>query len=259
MNSELIIVALMAAGGSFLSFFSGFGLGTLLLPAFLLFFPVEIAVAASAVVHMLNNVFKLFLVGKHANWKIVVPFGLFSILGAFGGAKVLELLSGDIVLHTYSLFNHSFDITLIKVVIALIVGAFAYLENSEKFKHASIGPKWMPVGGIVSGFFGGLSGHQGALRSAFLIKAGMTKEAFMGTRVVIACLVDLTRIAVYYTIIKSGLFEINKMPVVVATLAAFLGAFYGNRWMKKKELSYINRFVQVTLIIFAVCLGLGWL
>jgi uncharacterized membrane protein YfcA len=87
----------------------------------------------------------------------------------------------------------------------------------------------------------------------------MTKEAFMGTRVVIACLVDLTRIAVYYTIIRSGLFEINKLPVVVATLAAFLGAYYGNRWMKKKELSYINRFVQVTLIIFAVCLGLGWL
>jgi uncharacterized membrane protein YfcA len=259
MNSELVIVALMAAGGSFLSFFSGFGLGTLLLPAFLLFFPVEIAVAASAVVHMLNNVFKLFLVGKYANWKIVVPFGLFSILGAFGGAKVLELLSGDIVLHTYTLSNHSFDITLIKVVIAVIVGAFAYLENSEKFKHATIGPKWMPVGGIVSGFFGGLSGHQGALRSAFLIKAGMTKEAFMGTRVVIACLVDLTRIAVYYTIIKGGLFEMNKWPVVVATLAAFLGAYYGNRWMKKKELSYINRFVQVTLIIFAVCLGLGWL
>jgi uncharacterized membrane protein YfcA len=259
MNSELVIVALMAAGGSFLSFFSGFGLGTLLLPAFLLFFPVEIAVAASAVVHMLNNIFKLFLVGKYANWKIVVPFGLFSILGAFGGAKVLELLSGDIILQSYSLYGHQFDITLIKVVIAVIVGAFAYLENSEKFKHATIGPKWMPVGGIVSGFFGGLSGHQGALRSAFLIKAGMTKEAFMGTRVVIACLVDLTRLAVYYMIIQSGLFEINKMPVVVATLAAFFGAYYGNRWMKKKELSYINRFVQVTLIIFAVCLGLGWL
>ncbi|MCR4297043.1 MAG: sulfite exporter TauE/SafE family protein, partial [Elusimicrobia bacterium] len=46
-------VALIASG---LTFFSGFGLGTLLLPAFSLFFPIREAVALTAVVHALNNV-----------------------------------------------------------------------------------------------------------------------------------------------------------------------------------------------------------
>ena len=49
-------VALAAAG---LTLFSGFGLGTLLLPALLLFFPPEMAVALTAIVHFLNNIFKL--------------------------------------------------------------------------------------------------------------------------------------------------------------------------------------------------------
>ena len=47
-------VALVASG---LTFFSGFGLGTLLLPAFALFFPVALAVAMTAVVHFLTGLF----------------------------------------------------------------------------------------------------------------------------------------------------------------------------------------------------------
>lgn len=56
--SYLIIcsVAFVASG---LTFFSGFGLGTLLLPAFALFFTVEKAIALTAVVHFLNGLFKL--------------------------------------------------------------------------------------------------------------------------------------------------------------------------------------------------------
>jgi len=38
---------------------SGFGLGTLLLPVFALFFPLPVAIAATALVHLANNFFKL--------------------------------------------------------------------------------------------------------------------------------------------------------------------------------------------------------
>jgi len=52
--------ALLAAG---LTMYSGFGLGTLMLPVFALFFPVEMAVVATALVHGANNVFKVSLLG----------------------------------------------------------------------------------------------------------------------------------------------------------------------------------------------------
>jgi len=46
-----------------------FGLGTILTPVLAVFFPMPIAVAATAVVHLSNNLFKVFLVGRYVNKK----------------------------------------------------------------------------------------------------------------------------------------------------------------------------------------------
>ncbi|WP_324712199.1 hypothetical protein [Flavobacterium columnare] len=56
---DYIIICIVAFIGAGLTLFSGFGLGTLLLPVFGLFFPIEIAITLTALVHFLNNVFKL--------------------------------------------------------------------------------------------------------------------------------------------------------------------------------------------------------
>jgi uncharacterized membrane protein YfcA len=68
-----IIICVSAFLASALTLFSGFGLGTLLLPVFSLFFPIQTAVALTAVVHLLNNLFKLALLGKHAERAIWLP------------------------------------------------------------------------------------------------------------------------------------------------------------------------------------------
>jgi len=57
------IVALVALVAAALTLFSGFGLGSLLLPAFALFFDLDVAIAATAVVHLLNNLFKTGMLG----------------------------------------------------------------------------------------------------------------------------------------------------------------------------------------------------
>jgi len=44
--------------------------------ALTLFLPVPVAVAATAVVHLANNLFKLVLVGQKADWTVVVRFAL---------------------------------------------------------------------------------------------------------------------------------------------------------------------------------------
>jgi uncharacterized protein len=70
MTYLVVIVAAFVASG--LTFFSGFGLGTLLLPAFAFFFPAEQAVALTAVVHLLNGLFKLGLVARHADLSVAL-------------------------------------------------------------------------------------------------------------------------------------------------------------------------------------------
>lgn len=254
---EYVIIILVALSGAFLSFFSGFGLGTLLLPAFMLVFPPHVAIAASAVVHLLNNVFKLFLVAKHAHRKTVISFGLFSITGAVAGALMLNVVLRISPLHTYSLGMHTFDITWTKITIALLILVFSIMEFSPRRTPTTISARWLPAGGLLSGFFGGLSGHQGALRSAFLMNAGLSKESFMGTRVVVACLVDVTRITVYTAQIGDGWQGISPVILSSATLAAFAGAYFGNRYMKITSMEWIRKFVAVSLVLFAAALGAG--
>jgi uncharacterized membrane protein YfcA len=125
------------------------------------------------------------------------------------------------------------------------------------FKNLQFGKDKLIIGGLLSGFFGGLSGNQGALRSAFLIKSNLSKEAFVATGIVIACIVDFSRLGVYVTrFSKSGLQE-NLAPVLVATLSAFIGAYIGNVLLKKVTLKVVQNIVTVMLFILSIALGLG--
>ena len=84
-----LIVALTAFIAAGLTLYSGFGLGTMLLPVFALFFPTEMAVVATAMVHGANNVFKVSLLGRHADREVVLKFGLPAIAAAVLGALTL--------------------------------------------------------------------------------------------------------------------------------------------------------------------------
>jgi uncharacterized membrane protein YfcA len=86
MNSDLIIIILVSFGASMLTFFSGFGLGTILAPVFMFFFEPILAIAMTAIVHFLNNLFKLTLLFKSIDFKIALKFGLPAMIGSFAGS-----------------------------------------------------------------------------------------------------------------------------------------------------------------------------
>ena len=126
-----------------------------------------------------------------------------------------------------------------------------------RFASLQFDKRYLPLGGILSGFFGGLSGNQGALRSAFLIRANLTKEAFIASGVVIACLIDISRLLVYSQHIISFGDKFNYTLIIAASLSAFTGAFVGNRFLKKITIVTIQYIVAVMLLVFAVLLMLG--
>lgn len=254
---EYIIICIVAFLASILTFFSGFGLGTILLPIFALFFPIEVAIALTGVVHFFNNIFKLGLVGKNANKKVLLYFGIPAVLAAFFGAYILINITGLKPLYTYSLGQRLFEITPVKLIISIILIAFAIIELLPFIKKLKFETKHLPFGGILSGFFGGLSGHQGALRTAFLINSGLTKEAFIATTVVISSFVDFTRLGVYYKrILNSGLHD-NITLILCATISAIIGAVLGKKLLKKVTLGFIQKLVAVLLILISLALGFG--
>ena len=252
-------VALIASG---LTLFSGFGLGTLLLPAFALFYPIEIAVGATAAVHLLNNLFKLALVGRDADLGVVLRFGLPGLVAAFGGARVLALLTGLPEVYRYELFGSVHTVTPVDLVIAVLIAGFAVAELMPSRERRGFGRAWLPLGGAISGFFGGLSGHQGAMRSVFLLNCGLSKRAYIGTGVACAVLVDLARLAVYAKAFSLGAPSGNGEiwgPLSFAAAAALAGAWIGVRMIDKVTLTAVQRLVGVLLLALAVGLASGLL
>jgi len=240
-----------------MTFFTGFGLGTILTPVFAIFFPIDIAIALTGIVHLLNNIFKLGLVGKDINIKVAIKFGVPAIIFAFIGAELMIRLSDLQPLLSYYLFSTELFIYPIKIIVSILMIVFAMMEIVPSLKNIQFDANKLYIGGALSGFFGGLSGHQGAFRSAFLLKAGLSKEAFIATGVTIACLVDLTRLSVYFSKFFSAGISDNISYIIFATFSAFVGAFFGKKLLKKVTLNSLQIMVSGLIIILAVLLGMG--
>lgn len=260
---EFVIVAIVAFGAAMLTFFSGFGLGTILMPVFALFFPVEIAIALTAVVHLTNNLFKTTLIWRAINPKVVLLFAVPAAVAAFFGASALSWFSNhEMILFTYTIAGKAFYITVLKLIIGSLLIIFAFFEISKRLSKINLSRKYLPFGGLLSGFFGGLSGHQGALRSLFLLRAGLGKEGYIATGIATAVIIDISRLSVYGTSFFAKHFatlagDSSVYMMAIAILFAFAGSFIGRRALRKIELPAIHMLVGTMILVLGALLGLG--
>ncbi len=254
---EIVIISITAFLVAILTFFSGFGLGTILTPVFMIFFPVDLAIALTGIVHFFNNLFKLLLIGRKADKQVLIRFGIPAVIGAFIGSWLLLNITDLNPLFDYQMFGRTFVVFPIKFIISVLLIVFATLDLIPYFSNLQFGKDKLSVGGALSGFFGGLSGNQGALRSAFLIKAGLSKESFIASAVVVSTFVDFTRLSVYATrFTKAGLSD-NLTLVICATASAIVGAYIGNKLLKKVTLRFLQVTIAIILIIISIALGAG--
>jgi uncharacterized membrane protein YfcA/lysophospholipase L1-like esterase len=258
----LLFIAAVAFAVSFLTLFSGFGLGTLLLPAFAVVFPLDVAVAATAVVHMFNNIFKVGLLYRHAVPKVLLRFGVPAVLAAFVGAAILAGLAGQEPLLVWHLGSREAVVTPISLVMGLMILTFATLDLVPRMKKVRFDPRWLPLGGTLSGFFGGLSGHQGALRAAFLSPLELSPAAFASTQAVLATMVDASRLLIYGLAFFSGRMagvstRAQWTLVGVATLSAFGGALLGRRLLPKITVGMVRTITGCLLLLIGAGMATG--
>ena len=255
MITSIIIVAAFLA--SLLTLFSGFGLGTLLMPVVAIFFPITVAVALTAFVHLLNNLFKLAALWRDVNWPVSLKFGIPALLATIPGAFILTSLEELPKILSYQIFNMDAVVTPVKLAVGLLLILFAFAEWFSFAKKVNISAKYLPWGGILSGFFGGLSGHQGAFRSAFLLHVGLDARQFIATNAVIASLVDITRLGVYGLNIVLLMEQVDSSLIAAATVAAFAGVLAGKVGVKKVTLGAIQKLVAIMLLSLGTLLAAG--
>jgi uncharacterized membrane protein YfcA len=256
---NFILVFLVSIGASSLTFFSGFGLGTLLLPVFLTMLPVELAILATALVHFSNSIFKFIFLFRHVDRKTFFLFGTPAIVASFFGALLVKNLYTFGTLYSHTLFStEEIEVSFLNFLVGSLILLFTLLELSKKMNTLIITDKFIVLGGLISGFFGGLSGHQGALRSLFLKNLNLSKEQLVASSTAISLGIDAIRIVVYLSSFHliANLTE-HKNLLLVAIFGAFIGVTVGNKLLKKINLLQLNAFISICLILFSLCLMFG--
>lgn len=249
---EYLIVAITVLFGAALTFFSGFGLGTLMLPVFSLLFPLPVAVGATAIVHLSNNIFKFGLVYKNIHYPTLLRFGIPAFFSALIGSFLLGYINQIRTIYSYEIGENHFEITLIKTILGALMVFFAWFDLSPRLSSLKLDEKWIPFGGFLSGFFGGISGHQGAFRSAFLAKLSLSKEQFIGTSNAIALIIDISRIFVYVKTLDFALLSNEKNLLFTGIVFAFIGTYFGKKLLTKTTMKSIQTVVGICLLLLGI-------
>lgn len=237
--SQYIVLILITLATSVITLFTGFGVGTIMMPIMALFFDVKVAIFLAAIVHFFNNMSRLALYRSEINWKIIQRFGVVSLIGAFIGSYAQIYL----------------DSAWLKVGVGLFLTIYALLSlipNNIKLKL----PNSVDfIGGFLSGMIGGLIGNQGAIRSLYLLNYGLEKKELIVSSALIAVIIDSTRIPVYaYTNFRYLQESIVLLSFIV--LSAILGTVVGSRILPKVSYDLFKKIILIGVLVLGVLMTL---
>ena len=137
----LLIILFVSFIASTLTFFSGFGLGTLLLPTLSIFLPLEWAITGTAIVHLINNLIKLTLNYQNTHWKIALTFITTAMPFAFIGSQLFSWLLIAPQTIDFSLGGRPFLTLPYKIFIGLLMILFAIAEWFPENKKPTL--RWV--------------------------------------------------------------------------------------------------------------------
>jgi uncharacterized protein len=229
-TEALILVAGISGGG--VAAVAGFGIGSLLTPAFALQMDARLAVAAVSIPHAVGTAFRFWLLGARVDRKILWSFGLTSAAGGLAGA-LLQSRAGVPAL-----------MVLFGSLLLFTAGAeLSGLARRMRFD----GPAAWVVGGT-SGLLGGLVGNQGGIRSAALLGVDLQKHVFVGTATAVGLMVDGARMPVYLWQLHEPMSGV-AVWIALGTVGVVVGTLVGNRLLVRIPERVFRPTVAVVLAV----------
>jgi uncharacterized membrane protein YfcA len=218
----------------------GFGIGSLLTPLLAVRYGTAVAVAAVTLPHALATAVRCWRLRASIDRDVVLRFGLVSAAGALAGAIAYTRIGGT---------------TLTRILgVLLLLTSFAQLTGWSS--------RWRPHGplvtvfGLLSGFFGGVAGNQGGLRSAALLAFGLTPVRFVATATAIGLLIDAARTPVYLWSSGTALLGLS-MPILVASAGVLIGTLLGERVLLGLSVRRFGQIVGAAIGVLGCWLILG--
>ncbi|OGB87419.1 hypothetical protein A3H38_04695 [candidate division WOR-1 bacterium RIFCSPLOWO2_02_FULL_46_20] len=232
---EIFYIALLTLIAATIGTITGFGTSTLMIPVLVIFFPPVEAIFLVAIIHWFGDVWKITLFRKGFNLRLIALFGVIGLatssLGAFVSLGANEQM-------------------LLRLLGAFLAGYAIFLIFQSKFKIPA-GNLTALSGGALSGFFAGMFGIGGAIRSMFLSSFDLPKAVYIATAGAIGILVDSTRIITYFT----GGATLPKelwYGLLLSIPVSFLGAQIAKKIVDKIPQNQFRVVIAVFLLVIGI-------
>ncbi len=233
MIASILVAVGIAAGG--LASVVGFGIGSLLTPAFALAMDTRLAVAAVSIPHVIGTAQRMWRLRRHVDRGLLLRFGLPSAAGGMAGAFLLQSMSNR-------------GATALFAALLLFVGIGEWTGRLSRLRfHGSVAY----IAGAASGLLGGLVGNQGGIRSAALLGFNAPKERFVATATAVGLIVDGARLPIYLAQEHGRLLAI-WVPIAAAAAGVVIGTAAGGPLLSRLPQSAFRRVVAATLLALGV-------
>ena len=232
----LVLLAAIISGG--VAGISGFGIGSILTPLLSIQTGTKIAVALVSIPHVIATAVRFWGLRHAVDRRVFINFGILSAVGGLLGA----LLNGRAN-------SPALAIVFGGLLIFAGISGLAGWTQRMRFGHRTA---W--IAGALSGFFGGLVGNQGGIRSAALLGFGISKESLVATATAIGLIVDAARMPVYVVNYPHQIAEHTTL-----TLCAIAGVLIGTIWGVKLLRQIPEQAFRRILSALILALGLAML
>ncbi|MBI4090713.1 MAG: sulfite exporter TauE/SafE family protein, partial [Candidatus Komeilibacteria bacterium] len=211
-----------------------FGMSTLMSPVLVIFFPPVEAIFLVAIIHWFGDVWKVTLFRQGFNLRLLALFGVIGLATSYLGAFVSLGANQNI---------------LLRLLGAFLISYAVFLIFQPKFRIPA-GNATALSGGALSGFFAGMFGIGGAIRSMFLSAFDLPKAVYIATAGAIGILVDSTRIITYFAG-GVALPQELRYGLLLFIPISFLGARVGKKVVDKIPQ---NKF-RIVVAVFLLAIG----
>ncbi|MBI3980751.1 sulfite exporter TauE/SafE family protein [Candidatus Microgenomates bacterium] len=215
--SVLILTFIASAVGTM----TGFGTSTILVPVLSLQYPLAETLLFVGIVHWFGDIWKMLFFKRGANWKLILLFGVAGIIVSFVGARLAGVFPEDL---------------LKKLLGGFLIAYVAFVWIKPKWKLPKSNTNAL-VGGGLSGFFSGIFGVGGAIRSTFLSAYNLDKSVFLFTSGAIGLLIDSSRLVGYVTgdiRLKNYSIPILITALVISLIGAYVAKIIVNKIPQEK-------------------------
>lgn len=179
---DIFLIAVLTLIASMVGTITGFGTSTIMIPVLAIFLPPVEAIFFVSIIHWFGNVWKVTLFKSGFNMRLFALFGISGLAASYAGAMLTLSIEQPLLLRLLGVFLVIYSLSLI-------------IKTNIKIKADT---KAALLGGSLSGFFAGMFGIGGTIRSAFLLLFDLKKAVYIATAGAIGLLVDSTRIVTYF-------------------------------------------------------------